>query len=95
VVDLAALPVQVVGADGEQPGQGAGLVGALGPSATSRSLRLEKIRSSSTGTAVSASCIRAPSARRGPFVYTGVSWTYRSLTTDGDTTTALASAGTE
>ncbi len=66
-----------------------------GPSATSRSLRLEKIRSSSTGTAVSASLIRAPSASRGPFVYTGVSWTYRSLTTDGDTTTALASAGTE
>jgi hypothetical protein len=36
----------------------------------------------------------APLRSAGPPEYTGSSWTYLSLTTDGETTAALASAGT-
>ena len=36
----------------------------------------------------------APSSSTGPSVQTGVSWTKRSPTIDGETMTALASSGT-
>ncbi len=50
--------------------------------------------SSSTGVAVRSTGSFVPSASAGPPEYTGASCTYRSLTTDGGTITATASAGT-
>jgi hypothetical protein len=65
-----------------------------GPSAVTSVSRLAYSSSSSTGVAVRDSGMTAPSASRGPSCARPVSWTYRSATTLGATTTAFVSAAT-